>query len=93
MQKILDEIAAERTYQDNKWGPSVDDTLNTPWMWTTYIANYSTKWMRGAFKLGKSDVDDFRAKMVKTAAIAVAAVESIDRQRAENPAGKTFYEY
>lgn len=89
--KILSEIESERTYQIEKWGNDTDDSLNTPWMWVAYISHYATKWMRGAFKLGSNDVDDFRAKMIKTAAIAVAAVESIDRQRHRD--GKTFYEY
>lgn len=88
---IYDEIKAEREYQDKRWGHVVDDTQNTPWMWVAYIAAYATKWMVGTFTpLGAKVGDDFRAKMIKTATIAVAAVESFDRQRAEN--GKAFYE-
>lgn len=61
MENILNEIRMEREYQDKRWGHVVDDTLNTPWMWSAYIA-----------------------------AICVAAIESIDRQRSAN--SKTFYE-
>lgn len=39
--------------------------------------------------MGRTDIDAFRKAMVKTAAVALAAIESIDRQRASN--GKTFY--
>lgn len=87
---VYDEIKKERDYQDQKWGHGVDDALNTPWMWAAYIASYSTKWMKGKFDFLKEDVDLFRTCMVKTAAICVAAVESVDRQR--HAAGKTFYE-
>lgn len=87
---IYDEIAAERNYQVEKWGNEADDTVNTPWMWCCYIASYSTRWMNGSFMLRTSTVDNFRAAMIKTAAICVAAVESIDRQNAAN--GKQFYE-
>lgn len=88
---IYAEIESERAYQRQRWGNKTDDTINTPWMWVAYIAAYSTKWMVGSFApLGEETVDDFRKKMIKTAAVAVAAVESIDRQQSAN--GKTFYE-
>lgn len=91
MNKILEEIRAEREYQDHKWGTDTDDSLNTPWMWASYIGQYATKWMAGTFAPLKRDVtDSFRTCMIKVAAIAVAAVESIDRQRLKND--KTFYE-
>lgn len=90
-QYIFNEIDAERAYQDGKWGHRTDDTLNTPWMWAAYIAAYATKWMVGTFApLQRAVTDDFRAKMIKTAAICVAAVESIDRQRAGG--GSCFFE-
>ena len=88
---IYDEIKAERDYQREKWGDRADDTLNTPWMWAAYIGQYATKWMRGTFLPLKTDVTDaFRECMVKVASLAVAAIESIDRQRMSNE--KTFYE-
>ncbi len=90
-QKIFDEIEAERAYQDGRWGHETDDTMNTPWMWAAYIASYATKWMTGHFlPLRTGTVNAFRISMIKTAAISVAAVESIDRQRARN--GRAFYE-
>jgi hypothetical protein len=88
---VYDEIKAERDYQDGRWGHTTDDTLNTPWMWVAYIAKYATLWMVGTFlPLKPAVVSDFRVKMIKTAATAVAAIESLDRQRAES--GKAFYE-
>lgn len=88
--RIFAEIEKERLYQQKRWGNEADDSINTPWMWAAYIASYATQWMVGKFKLSRSDVDGFRAKMVKTAAIAVAAIESVDRQREDR--GATFYE-
>lgn len=88
---VYDEIKTERDYQDKRWGLVTDDTLNTPWMWASYIGSYATKWMEGSFAPLRVQVtDDFRKKMVKTAALAVAAIESLDRQRAAK--GHTFYE-
>lgn len=87
---ILIETAHERGYQINKWGNETDDTKNTPWMWVSYIASYATGWMRGEFSITKSCADRFRTAMIKTAATAIAAVESLDRQRLKN--GGAFYE-
>jgi hypothetical protein len=88
---ILAEIEGERKHQEEKWGNSTDDTVNTPNDWVTYIGAYSTKWFPGGFSpYSPETVDEFRTSMMKTAAIAVAAVESIDRQRAET--GRVFYE-
>lgn len=87
---VLDDIRNERKYQVEKWGNGSDDTRNTPWMWVAYIASYATKWMSGKFRVDSNDANAFREKMIKTAAIAVAAVESLDRQRSQT--GKAFYE-
>lgn len=89
--ELIDELKAEREYQVNKWGVKADDSLNTPWMWAAYIGQYATKWMRGTFLPLKPDVtDEFRNCMLKVATLAIAAIESIDRQRATEKA--TFYE-
>lgn len=91
MDKIFDEIRKERDYQTEKWGNTADDTLNTPNDFIAYIAHYSTRWFAGGFApYNSSDVGRFRTMMVKVAALAVAAIESLDRQRAAN--GKTHYE-
>ena len=90
MNNIIDEILAERKYQQERWGNEADDTLSTPWMWVSYITQYATRWMAGTFDIPTPVADSFRTHMVKVAAIAVAAIESIDRQRAAN--GKAFYE-
>lgn len=88
---IYTEIDDERVYQIDKWGSESDDTRNEPNDWLAYINKYSTNWLDGQFVPYHPDVtDDFRKCMVKVAAIAVAAIESVDRQRETN--GSTFYE-
>lgn len=88
---VYDEIRAEREYQVNKWGTDADDTVNTPNDWVAYISHHASRWFKGGFlPYTGGNVEDFRTQMVKTAALAVAAVESLDRQREAN--GKPFYE-
>lgn len=88
---VYDEIKNERVYRQGRWLNKVDDTKNTPWHWTAYIMAYATSWMCGTWApLGENTVSAFRVSMIKIAAIAVAAVESIDRQREAD--GNTFYE-
>ena len=91
LEPILDEVRAERKYQTEKWGNFKDDTQNLPHHWSSYIGQYSTNWMNGTWAPHtKETVEAFRQSMIKSAAIALAAVESIDRQRAEE--SKTFFE-
>jgi hypothetical protein len=88
---VFNEIADEREHQIERWGNDADDTLNEPNDFIAYMNAYSTKWFPGGFApYTPETVDAFRTSMIKTAAIAVAAVESLDRQREEG--GHTFYE-
>jgi hypothetical protein len=71
---VLKEVSTERDYQDTQWGRGLDDR----WVekdWQDFIDNYSKA-------LGRAEKykDDFRTRMVKVAAIAVAAVEAMDRK-------------
>lgn len=76
LRDILQQIEAERTYQDGRWGTAFDDanTLND---WSAYIGVYLGR----AVDMG-SDPAKQRANMLKVAALAVAAVESFDRNGA-----------
>lgn len=79
MKEILNLIEQERKYQDGKWGTTFDDK-NTANDWVAYISNY----------LGKSvtlpwDEEIFHCNMVKVAALAVAALESLDRNNGMPP--------
>lgn len=79
-QAILDLIASEREYQEAKWGVRFDDQ-NTINDWVAYIANYASN---AAFEPNNAqDVvgrrEHQRTQLVKVAALAVAAIETIDR--------------
>lgn len=91
--EILREISLERNAQEVKWGNNADDTLNTPNDFVAYISHHATRWFGGGFiPYSEETVNKFRRQMVKVAALAVAAIESVDRQRAKSVDGITFYE-
>lgn len=72
MLEILDEIMQERAYQEAKWGTAFDNnnTLND---WSAYISRY----------LGQATFaqthEESRRQFVKVATLALAAIESYDR--------------
>ncbi len=70
---IFDEIDTERAYQDSKWGGKKMDDGHSDEDWLGWIA----EWSQGT---GRATAHDFRTRMLKTAAMAVAAVESVDRK-------------
>jgi len=73
-EKIIEEILAEREYQDHKWGGDVHDDRHSSHDWVAFITKH----------LGKAvcwpwSGDRFRTQMIKVAALAVAAAEWHDR--------------
>jgi len=70
---VLNEVRAERDYQEAKWSPSFDDK-NTANDWVSYIGRYCAN--ASKFDLTQ---DEFETAMVKVAALAVAAVETSRR--------------
>lgn len=76
MKNAYDEIKAERDHQNQKWGTAFDDK-NTPYNWAAFIAQYATRNLIG--DPTAVSTEKFRADMVKVAALAVAAIEAIDR--------------
>lgn len=77
---VLHEIDDERDYQVKKWGVDADDRINTPMDFVGYIAYYSTRWFDGGFRPYKREtLEKFRSQMIKTAALAVAAIEAVDK--------------
>lgn len=90
-QDILKEINAEREYQVNKWGNDADDTKNSPNDFVAYISHHASRWFNGGFApYDAATVAAFRKQMIKTAALAVAAIESLDRQTRD--VGAPFYQ-
>jgi hypothetical protein len=92
-QEIYAALEKERAYQVNRWGNDADDTKNEPNDWVAFIAHHSTRWFKGGFApYDKATVDAFRVQMLKVATLAVAAIESLDRQRGDTTDSKAFYE-
>lgn len=71
--KILCDILAERKYQDEMWGTRFDDN-NTINDWVTHIVKYC-----GRATVFEADPENQREAMIKVAALAVAALETFDR--------------
>ncbi|WP_437309945.1 hypothetical protein [Sorangium sp. So ce388] len=75
---VYDEIAAERAVQDAKWGGRDADDRNTPNDWIAYIAGHA-----GRAWSSPLDLATYRKQLIRVAALAVAAVESLDRHLAK----------
>lgn len=77
---VLDLVSAERAYQRAKWGNGTDDEMNNPNDFVAYIAHNSTRWFKGGFlPLSEDNMAEFKAAMIKTAAVATAAAEYAQR--------------
>lgn len=72
---IFDEIKAERDAQDAEWGGASHDDSHTNWDWVAYLTKHLGKAVVWPFNW-----DVFRKQMVRVAALAVAAIEWVDRQ-------------
>jgi hypothetical protein len=69
-EEVLKEVVDERVYQDQKWGGKEFDKTHTESDWLSWINEYANG-------QGRAKNYDFRKRMVKTAALAVAALESL----------------
>lgn len=72
-QKLIISLLNERSYQQEKWGTEFDDknTLND---WVTYIVRYAGN----AAEMGMTP-ETQREQLRKVAALAIAAIETFDR--------------
>lgn len=69
---IWQEILHERERQAAQWGGTSHDDRNRPNDWIAYICYHAAK---GSYKA------DFRKQMIRVAALAIAAIETHDRQQ------------
>lgn len=74
---VLDEVAAERERQDGKWGGAEHDDQHTVFDFCRYIRNY-VGWADQMADMGSPD--KARRRLIQISAMAVAAVESMDRK-------------
>jgi hypothetical protein len=84
MSDVYEEIKTERLAQDAKWGGPPHDDAKEAGEWIYYI---ETKTERAAGMIGERSAGNdtkFRQRVIQIAALAVACVESMDRQMAGN---------
>lgn len=75
LRTILREIEIERHYgQDRKWGGAKHDDEHTDRDWVFYITKHLGKAVTWPFNAGV-----FRKQMIRVAALAVAAIQALDR--------------
>jgi hypothetical protein len=76
MEEIFVEIAEERGRQDFKWGGPGHDDEHDQDDWSRFI----DKHLRKATPSFRFDRELFRKQMVRVAALALAAIEWVDRK-------------
>lgn len=78
MKQVYLDIASKRRYQDKLWGKVFDDN-NTINDWVTYITRYAS------MAAVADDSDDVRRRLIDVAALAVAAIEALERNGSMPP--------
>jgi hypothetical protein len=90
MKTVYDDVREERQRQDSQWGGPEHDDRHIPADWLSFIQR---KWRAAeneAFGMAFGHTDDwrkqatadYRRRLIQIAALAVAAVESLDRKQA-----------
>ena len=79
MEKVLQEIREERARQDVKWGTAHDDE-HFPADWAILVSRYAIESVFMPTADEEFDGPKHRKQMIQAAALAVAAIESYDRQ-------------
>ena len=78
---IIGEIGIERRAQDQQWGGPAHDDAHVGTEWADYIHKQNT-----LASVQALNPEQFESRMVKVAALAIAAIESSRRKRsAERP--------
>lgn len=77
---VLHDITAERERQDAKWGGAEHDDQKSPNDFIQHIQDYAG-WAR--VMAGMGSVEKLRKRLIQVAALAVAAVEALDRATAK----------
>ena len=75
MEQIIADVKAERAAQDAQWGGPEHDDEHSPDDFMGFITRQVVK--------GAGDGSDVRDRFIKIAALAVAAIESLDRQMSD----------
>lgn len=75
---VYDDIKAERQRQDEKWGGPEHDDLHHEGDWVEFILEHANKALVGP-GVHLASLAGYRRRLVEVAALAVAAIESLDR--------------
>lgn len=77
---VLTEVGLERQRQDAKWGQQD----HSPERWITILGEEYGEACRGCYEAWRNGMTlaDYRDELVQVAAVAVAAIECLDRQAA-----------
>ncbi len=78
-QMVLTDVVERRIYQDEKWGGEAHDDKHSIRDWVTYLVAYLGRIVSRENKWG-ADSPLARKLFIDVAALAVAAVEAIDRR-------------
>jgi hypothetical protein len=81
--KVLSEIIHERAAQDAEWGGAAHDDTHGPGEWLEYISHQLDQ-ADAAASFPDEVAWSVRDRLIKIAALSVAAIESIDRVTARN---------
>jgi hypothetical protein len=77
--RVFGEIHAERERQDEKWGGPAHDDEHDAFEWSRFLQRQA---MAGEQAAHRQLGPEWRKRFVNIAALAIAAIESIDRQSA-----------
>lgn len=84
MPNVYDDIQTERLAQLSVYDREADDVL-LPVHWVFLVCRHATRAIQDS---APDSITIFRRQMVRVAALAVAAVEAVDRARAREAADK-----
>jgi len=85
--EVISEVLSERIRQDHKWG----EQNHSPVEWLAILGEEYGEACRGALEAHfpgyeiTGDFSNYRAELIQTAAVAIAAVECLDRARGPAP--------
>ena len=79
MPEIFQAIIAERHAQDQQWGGLEHDDGHRPHVWENLIISHASRLTERIMDEFGHSAPDYRQRLVKIAALAVAAVQSWDR--------------
>lgn len=78
---VLAQVREERRRQDKQWGGPSHDDAHVPSDWVSYVGEHLDRAKKSIVQRVLADPDRYRQNMIEVAALAVAAVESLDRKR------------